>query len=98
MFNSNIVIFGRAARKELMIAEGKLLERDKLLFPFSSWWQPANGKTKTYYLFHRLSALMPSSKVDVLAYYLADKSSAGFVSKHLFGIFICCMVFAFSVK
>ena len=48
VFNSNIVIFGRAARKELMIAEGKLLERDKLLFPFSSWWQPANGKTKTY--------------------------------------------------
>ena len=83
MFNSNIVIFGRAARKELMIAKGKLLERDKLLFPFSSWWQPANGKTKTYYLFHRLSALMPSSKVDVLAYYLADKSSVGFVSKHL---------------
>ena len=48
VFNSNIVIFGRAARKELMIAEGKLLERDKLLFPFSSCWQPANGKTKTY--------------------------------------------------
>ena len=33
--------------EELMIAKGKLVERDKLLFPFSCW-QGANAKTSKY--------------------------------------------------
>ena len=35
--------------EELMIAEGKLVERDKLLFPFSCWRRGANVLFINYY-------------------------------------------------